>query len=122
MGEKISRSSEHGYMLYYRRPVQSRNKSLWLCYLTDEDQWALSSTPYFPKSVDLGYRWKSRTEGVITLNMVSKYKFGSDAMFLAIEKCRATIARTTVARSANLNSTSIPKTSALGDTANKDQN
>lgn len=95
MGEKISRSSEHGYMLYYRRPVQSRNKMLWLCYLTDEDTWALSSSPYFPKSVDLGYRWKSRTEGVITLNMVSKYKFGSDAMFLAIEKCRATIARTT---------------------------
>ena len=96
MGEKISRSSEHGYMLYYRRPVQSRNKMLWLCYLAEEDKWALSSTPYFPKSVDLGYRWSSRTEGVITLNMVSKYKFGSDSMFLAIEKCRATIARTSV--------------------------
>jgi hypothetical protein len=94
MGDTISLSSDKGYMLYYRRPVQSRNKKLWLCYLSDEDKWALSSSPYFPKSVDLGYRFTSRTEGVITLNMVSSHKFGSDAMFSAIEKCRATLART----------------------------
>ena len=87
-------AGEQGYMLFYRRPVQSRNKKLWLCYITDEDQWALSSSPYFPKSVDLGYRFSSRTEGVITLNMVARHEFGSDQMFAEIEKCRATIART----------------------------
>ena len=93
MGENSSLSGEKGYLLYYKRPVRSRNKKLWLCYISDEDKWALSSTPYFPKSVDLGYRFSSRTEGVITLNMVSTHRFGSDDMFSAIEKCRAAIAR-----------------------------
>ena len=112
MGEKIKPASDQGYMLYYRRPVQSRNKKLWLCYLTDEDKWALSSSPYFPKSVDLGYRWTNRTEGVITLNMVSTHKFGSDEMFSAIEKCRATIART--AKPNLLKSTEKPNAAIIG--------
>lgn len=93
MGDKYKLSDNQGYLLYYRRPVQSRNKKLWLCYLLDEGTWALSSTPYFPKSVDLGYRFTSRTEGVITLNLVSNHRFGSDEMFSAIEKCRAALAK-----------------------------
>ena len=93
-GDKNKLAGDQGYMLYYRRPVQSRNKRLWLCYINDEDKWALSSSPYFPKSVDLGYRFGNRTEGVITLNMVSTHKFGSDEMFSAIDKCRAALART----------------------------
>ena len=95
MGENNNAiAADKGYILYYRRPVQSRNKRLWLCYLNDEDKWALSSSPYFPKSVDLGFRWASRMEGVILLNMVSDYPFGSDEMFSAIQKCNATLART----------------------------
>jgi hypothetical protein len=94
MGERDKLASNQGYMLYYRRPVQSRNKKLWLCYINDEDKWALSTSPYFPKSVDLGYRFNNRTEGVIALNMVSTHKFGSDEMFTAIDKCRAALART----------------------------
>ena len=87
------KASSDGYLLYYRRPVQSRNKRLWLCYLTAEDRWALSSSPYFPNSSDIGYRWVSRTEGVITLNMVSNFKYGSDQMLNAIKKCKTTMAR-----------------------------
>jgi hypothetical protein len=93
VGENNKFTGNQGYLLYYRRPVQSRNKKLWLCYIMDEDTWALSSSPYFPKSVDLGYRFSSRTEGVITLNLVSNHKFGSDEMFTAIEKCRAALAK-----------------------------
>jgi len=93
VGEKNKLPGSQGYLLYYRRPVQSRNKKLWLCYLIDENTWALSSSPYFPKSVDLGYRFTSRTEGVITLNLVSNHRFGSDEMFTAIEKCRAALAK-----------------------------
>jgi len=93
VGENNKPSGNEGYLLYYRRPVQSRNKKLWLCYLLEEGTWALSSSPYFPKSVDLGYRFSSRTEGVITLNLVSSHRFGSDEMFTAIEKCRAALSK-----------------------------
>ena len=93
--EKDANSSvDRKYILYYQRPVRSRDKRLWLCYLKEENQWAISTTPYFPKSVDLGFRWPKRTEGVIMLNMVSRYKFGSDEMFAAIAKYNALFART----------------------------
>lgn len=92
MGKKDDvKASQDGYLLYYHRPVQSRNKKLWLCYILNEQQWALSSTPYFPKTVDIGFRWLSRTEGVITLNMVSSYPYGSTEMKDAIIKCRHTM-------------------------------
>lgn len=94
-------ASDKGYMLYYRRPVQSRNKRLWLVYISDENMWALSSSPYFPKSVDLGFRWGSRMEGVIILNMVAQLPFGSDAMFSSIERCNATLSRTTEQKANN---------------------
>lgn len=94
MDKGVSPSDDQKYILYYQRPVRSRDHRLWLCYLKEEDHWALSTNPYFPKSVDLGFRWSKRTEGVIMLNMVSRYKFGSDDMFAAIAKYNALFART----------------------------
>lgn len=93
--DKITSTPEgQEYTLYYQRPVRSRNKRLWLCFLKEEDRWALSTSAYFPKSTDLGFRWAKRTEGVIMLNMVSGYSFGSDEMFAAIAKYNALFKRT----------------------------
>lgn len=92
--EKDTSASDQKYILYYQRPVRSRDNRLWLCYLKEENHWALSTTPYFPKSVDLGFRWSKRTEGIIMLNMVSRFQFGSDEMFAAITKYNALFART----------------------------
>jgi hypothetical protein len=72
--------------LWYYHPVNSRDGRLWLCYVKDETKWALSSTPYFPKSIDLGFRWENKARAVCLLNMVSAYPFGSDDMFAAIKK------------------------------------
>ena len=99
--DKTDAGSNTGYMLYYRRPIQSRNKRLWLVYISTENMWALSSSPYFPKSVDLGLRWASRMEGVIILNMVAGFPFGSDQMFASIERCNATLSRTTEQKANN---------------------
>lgn len=91
------KAGKDGYLVYYHRPVQSRDKRLWLCYVLDEKQWALSSSPYFPNSKDMGFRWDNRTEGVITLNIVSTHRFGTDKMQAAVDKCKSTMERISLA-------------------------
>lgn len=94
MDKDVNSSGDQKYVMYYQRPVRSRDNRLWLCYIKEENNWALSTSPYFPKSVDLGFRWDKRTEGVIMLNMVSSFQFGSDEMFAAISKYNALFERT----------------------------
>ena len=94
MDKLVDSADGQQHLLIYQRPVRSRDNRLWLCYIKEENQWALSTNPYFPKSVDLGFRWDKRMEGIIMLNMVSVYEFASDEMFSAITKYNALFERT----------------------------
>ena len=94
MDKLVDSTNDQQHLLFYQRPVRSRDNRLWLCYIKEESGWALSTNPYFPKSVDLGFRWDKRMEGIIMLNMVSVYEFASDEMFSAISKYNALFERT----------------------------
>ena len=94
MEKDVNSAFDQKHVLIYQRPVRSRDNRLWLCFVKEEDKWALSTNPFFPKSIDLGFRWEKRMEGIIMLNLVSNHKFGSDDMFSAISKYNALFKRT----------------------------
>ena len=92
----------------------SPSHSLWLCYIRENDQWALSQSKNFKESIDLGFRWRNRIKAQHVMRKVENLKFASDEMFAEVKQCNEKYRRTTLnAETANSGDNLVETTNVI---------